>query len=73
MEGWRLHVRVGDGEASQVVGSIAEEVKQSVAGCRHHLWDRLISSGLRYHETTEKRLTETERDNERKHPPSVWQ
>lgn len=67
-EGWGGDVRVGDVEAGQVVCGVTEEVKQSVAGRRHHLRDRLIPPGLRYHKTTE---TETERewDSERQTVP----
>ena len=46
------HSRVLDVEASQVVGSITEEVQQSEAGCRHHLRNRLVPSSLRDHQTT---------------------
>lgn len=45
-------VRVGDVEAGQVVGSVAEEVQQSVAGRGHHLRDRLVTSVLWDHQPT---------------------
>lgn len=46
------NVRVGNVEAGQVVGSVTEEVKQSVARCGHHLGDCLVTSALRYHQPT---------------------
>jgi len=57
----RGDVRVGDAEAGQVVGRVAEEVKQSVAGRRHDLRDRLIAPRQRDDQTTDKE-TEGERD-----------
>ncbi len=63
-----MDIRVGDVEAGQVVGSIAEEVKQSIARRRHDLRDRLISSCLWYNETTEGE-TEREQDRERYKAP----
>jgi len=50
-------VRVGNVETSQIVGSVAEEVEQSIAGRRHYLWYRLTPSALRYHETTDKEFS----------------
>lgn len=47
-------VRVEDIETSEVVGSVAKEVQQSVARCRHHFRDRLIPSGFRYYQTAGK-------------------
>lgn len=45
----RVGVRVGDVEAGQVVRSIAEEVKQSVAGRGGYLWDALVAPGFRHY------------------------
>lgn len=42
-----LHSRVGNIEARQVVGRVAEEVQQGVAGLRHHLRNRLVPVTLR--------------------------
>lgn len=43
-----INTRVGDVKAGQVVGRIAEEVKQGVARCRHYFWNGLITSRLWY-------------------------
>lgn len=43
-----MNIRVGYGKAGQVVGSVAKEVKQGVAGCHHYFWNGLITSGLWY-------------------------
>lgn len=42
---------VGNVEAGQVVGSIAEEVQQGVARLRHHLRDGLVPISLRNNQT----------------------
>lgn len=57
--GWAnggVDVRVGDVEASQVVGSVAEEVEQSVAGRRYHLRHRLVAPGLRHHQAADENM-----------------
>lgn len=43
---------VGNVEASQVVGSVTEEVQQGVARLRHHLRNRLVSITLRNNQPT---------------------
>lgn len=43
---------VGNVEASQVVGSVTEEVQQGIARLRHHLRNRLIPIMLRNNQTT---------------------
>lgn len=44
-----MDLRVGDVEAGQVVGSVAEEVKQSIARRRYHLWDGLVAPAFWYY------------------------